>query len=86
MAATEAGELNPKPTHHMKIFAFNKDSVTGASFEVPDDIEDELNGKQDTDLFTSFWVLEEVANRFDIPLPDVNPISFDLTLFREVSV
>jgi hypothetical protein len=69
----------------MKIFAFNKDSVKGASIEVPDDIEDELIGKQDTDLFTSFWILEEVANRFALPLPDVNPISFDLTLYREVS-
>jgi len=69
----------------MKIFAFNKDSVTGASLRVPDDIEEELEGKQDTDLFKSFWVIEEVANRFDLPLFEVNPISFDLTLYREVS-
>jgi hypothetical protein len=70
----------------MKIFAFNKDSITGTSIEVPDDIEDEIEGKQDIDLFTSFWVIEEVANRFDLPLPEVNPISFDLTLYREASV
>ena len=69
----------------MKIFAFNKDSVTGASIRVPDEIQDELDGKQDTDLFTSFWVLEEVANRFDLPLNDINPVSFGLTLYREVS-
>ena len=69
----------------MKIFAFNKDSVTGASLRVPDDVEEELEGKQDTDLFTSFWVIEEVASRFDLPLPEVNPISFDLTLYRGVS-
>lgn len=69
----------------MKLFAFNKDSVTGSSFTIPEDIEDEIEGKQDTDLFTSFWVIEEVANRFDLPLPEVNPISFDLTLYREAS-
>jgi len=68
----------------MKIFAFNKDSVTGDSLRVPDDIEEELEGKQDTDLFTSVWVIEEVAIRFDLPLSEVNPISFDLTLYRGV--
>lgn len=68
----------------IKIFAFNKDNVTGVSIRVPDEIEEELEGKQDADLFKSFWVLEEVANRFDLPLPDINPISFELTLYREV--
>ena len=68
----------------IKIFAFNKEGITGTSFEVPEDIKDELNGKQDTDLFKSFWVIEEVARRFDLPLYDVNPISFDLTIYREV--
>ncbi len=67
----------------MKLFAFNKDNVTGTCFRVPDDIEEELDGKQDVDLFTSFWVIEEIANRFDLPLPEVNPISFNLTLYRE---
>ena len=67
----------------INIFAFNKDSVTGTCFQVPNDIEGELDGKQDIDLFTSFWVIEEIANRFDLPLPEVNPISFDLTLYRE---
>ena len=68
----------------VKIFAFNKDNIEGASFAVPTEIEDELNGKQDADLFTSFWVIEEVARKFNLPLPDVNPISFDLTIYREV--
>ena len=68
----------------IKLFAFNKDSVTGVSIRVPGEIEEELEGKQDTDLFTSFWVIEEVANRFDLPLPEINPISFGLTLYREV--
>ena len=68
----------------IKLFAFNKDSVTGVSIRVPGEIEEELEGKQDTDLFTSFWVIEEVASRFDLPLPEINPISFGLTLYREV--
>ena len=68
----------------IKLFAFNKDSVTGVSIRVTDDIEEELEGKQDTDLFTSFWVIEEVASRFDLPSSEVNPISFGLTLYREV--
>lgn len=68
----------------IKIFAFNKDSVTGTSFGVPEEIEDELNGKQDDDLFTSEWVIEEVARRFNLPLLEIEPISFDLTIYREV--
>lgn len=68
----------------IKLFAFNKDNVTGVSIKIPSEIEEELEGKQDSDLFKSFWVIEEVANRFDLPLPDINPISFDLTLYREV--
>ena len=71
-------------TTNIKLFAFNKDSITGVSIRVPSEIEEELEGKQDSDLFTSLWVIEEVANRFDLPLPDINPISFDLTLYREV--
>ena len=68
----------------IKIFAFNCNTITGTSFGVPEEMEDELNGKQDDDLFTSEWVIEEVARRFDLPLLEIEPISFDLTLFREV--
>lgn len=68
----------------IKIFAFNKDNVSGTSFRVPEEMEDELNGKQDDDLFTSEWVIEEVARRFDLPLLEIEPVSFDLTIYREV--
>ena len=68
----------------IKIFAFNCNTITGTSFRVPEEIEDELNGKQDDDLFTSEWVIEEVARRFNLPLLEIEPISFDLTIYREV--
>ena len=87
MTSNNLTDKNQQPTIPMKIklFAFNKDNVTGVSIRVPDEIEEELEGKQDDDLFKSFWVIEEVASRFDLPLFEVNPISFDLTLYREVS-
>jgi len=71
----------------IKLFAFNKDSVTGTSFEIPTEIydEEELEGKQDYDLLTSIWVNDQIKDRFDLPLDqDIHPYCFDLTLYREV--